>query len=559
MHSTLSASDVGFRFRFVGNIATLNCHPNAALRRVQNADLQGAASGSLLAARQLAGGLRRPSQRTAAVGRPPEDLAANVDSDQTSTVMFCMSHTVLYGETVKVVGDGELLGDWDLAQAPDMVWGEGDCWRVELDLPAGTYDFKFVVQRNTGPDEDADWEAGSNRSLLVPNMPSASAIIINGTWSDTSSAFLSMSLDDEDGELGSVWAAALDKAQDHVRQSADSDSDSDGWENEDDCFGPLGGMTNPMASVSSSGSDSDCGGEGGFILPGVQEHQGLDTAERAVDSSSLERLRIPTPDDLPEVEGLPQPDEEPPDDVPCSPANPGEPSTDESAEPLPGGDSGNSTTSSSSNSSGSTGNGSNSDPHGCWEAEGALQGNWGEATTSDIGSNSSLEASTPSLSVAVEAVVCAADSLATKGIQSGRASSAEAAAGGGGLAAVAVVVWSLAALRDTGCGLPPGPGGMLGATEGLSYLVVAGLAGWGLLRQARRRTDSTSVVDVPGALLTSAQAASCSTVAVGLAVLALQVSQRGYVPGVLPDSNCFGGEEGREVALSGGPQVVPSS
>lgn len=57
-------------------------------------------------------------QRTAAVGRPPEDLAANVTSEQSSHVVFCLYHGVLFGEKVKVVGDGELLGDWDLADAP---------------------------------------------------------------------------------------------------------------------------------------------------------------------------------------------------------------------------------------------------------------------------------------------------------------------------------------------------------------------------------------------------------------------------------------------------------
>ncbi len=32
----------------------------------------------------------------------------------------------------------------------------------------------------------------------------------------------------------------------------------------------------------------------------------------------------------------------------------------------------------------------------------------------------------------------------------------------------------------TGCGLPPGPSGALGAAEGVSYLVVAGAAAWGV-------------------------------------------------------------------------------
>lgn len=35
-------------------------------------------------------------------------------------------------------------------------------------------------------------------------------------------------------------------------------------------------------------------------------------------------------------------------------------------------------------------------------------------------------------------------------------------------------------MGDAGCGLPPGPSGLLGAAEGVSYLSVVGIAAWGL-------------------------------------------------------------------------------
>ena len=31
-----------------------------------------------------------------------------------------------------------------------------------------------------------------------------------------------------------------------------------------------------------------------------------------------------------------------------------------------------------------------------------------------------------------------------------------------------------------GCGLPPGPSGLIGAAEGVSYLTLLGIAGWGI-------------------------------------------------------------------------------
>ena len=54
----------------------------------------------------------------------------------------------------------------------------------------------------------------------------------------------------------------------------------------------------------------------------------------------------------------------------------------------------------------------------------------------------------------------------------------QAVIGIGGTAACGVMAWSLLTLRDTGCGLPPGPLGLVGAAEGVSYLYVLALVAW---------------------------------------------------------------------------------
>ena len=41
-----------------------------------------------------------------------------------------------------------------------------------------------------------------------------------------------------------------------------------------------------------------------------------------------------------------------------------------------------------------------------------------------------------------------------------------------------MMLWSEYTLKTTGCGLPAGPGGLLGALEGISYLFVVGLVGY---------------------------------------------------------------------------------
>jgi len=51
--------------------------------------------------------------------------------------------------------------------------------------------------------------------------------------------------------------------------------------------------------------------------------------------------------------------------------------------------------------------------------------------------------------------------------------------------ALPVVGWSEVTVFNTGCGLPPGPGGALGALEGVSYLVLVAMVGYSVVVKAR--------------------------------------------------------------------------
>jgi hypothetical protein len=52
----------------------------------------------------------------------PEEVAEN------SRVIFRMAHGVAFGEQLKVVGDGPVLGDWDITTAPSGHRMMGDRW-----------------------------------------------------------------------------------------------------------------------------------------------------------------------------------------------------------------------------------------------------------------------------------------------------------------------------------------------------------------------------------------------------------------------------------------------
>lgn len=93
-----------------------------------------------------------------------------------------------------------------------------------------------------------------------------------------------------------------------------------------------------------------------------------------------------------------------------------------------------------------------------------------------------------------------------------------------GLIAQPVVWLSLYNVATIGAGLPAGPFGLVGAVEGLSYLVIVGLVGSVLYRNIQ---SSDSPIGTTEKL-------SCVTLAAGLVVLASLIVQQGCVPNAKP-------------------------
>jgi hypothetical protein len=111
------------------------------------------------------------------------------------------------------------------------------------------------------------------------------------------------------------------------------------------------------------------------------------------------------------------------------------------------------------------------------------------------------------------------------------------AAIGGGLIAVPVVAWSLYTLKTTGCGLPPGPGGSIGALEGVSFLVVFGVVGWSVYTKVK---TGSGLPSGPFGLLGAVEGLSYLTILAILAVFGLQFLDYGFIPGPVPGEQCFG-------------------
>ncbi len=58
----------------------------------------------------------------------------------------CNDMQVNYGESLKLVGSGSELGDWNVEAAPEMQWTDGDVWVADVELPADQ-DVHFKVGR----------------------------------------------------------------------------------------------------------------------------------------------------------------------------------------------------------------------------------------------------------------------------------------------------------------------------------------------------------------------------------------------------------------------------
>ncbi|XP_010244283.1 PREDICTED: uncharacterized protein LOC104588162 [Nelumbo nucifera] len=107
----------------------------------------------------------------------------------------------------------------------------------------------------------------------------------------------------------------------------------------------------------------------------------------------------------------------------------------------------------------------------------------------------------------------------------------------GGLVSAPVIGWSLYTLKTSGCGLPPGPGGSIGALEGISYLVVVGIVAWSLYTKAR---TGSGLPNGPYGLLGAVEGLSYLALLGILVVFGLQFLDKGFIPGPLPGDQCFG-------------------
>ena len=106
-----------------------------------------------------------------------------------------------------------------------------------------------------------------------------------------------------------------------------------------------------------------------------------------------------------------------------------------------------------------------------------------------------------------------------------------------GAVASPTVLYSEYVLATTGCGLPPGPGGSIGALEGLSYLAVVAILAASIQRKV---ATGTGLPAGPGGALGAVEGLTFLAVLLGVGVAAYEVAATGGLPSAVPDAKCFG-------------------
>uniref|UniRef100_A0A383WAY0 Uncharacterized protein n=1 Tax=Tetradesmus obliquus TaxID=3088 RepID=A0A383WAY0_TETOB len=116
------------------------------------------------------------------------------------------------------------------------------------------------------------------------------------------------------------------------------------------------------------------------------------------------------------------------------------------------------------------------------------------------------------------------------------AASSDADVGAAGLAAIAaglvanpVMLFSEYTLKTTGEGIPPGPGGLYGALEGVSYLVVLGIIGWSIATKVR---TGSGLPAGPSGLLGAVEGFSYLSLLGAIVVFGLTFLEKGGLPGI---------------------------
>nr|KYP39845.1 Alpha-amylase [Cajanus cajan] len=113
-----------------------------------------------------------------------DSLELQADQEQpierkTVNVKFQLHCTCNFGEQFLVVGNDPLFGSWNPKNAIPMTWSEGHVWTLEMGVPIGKFQFKYILKKREG---DIVWQPGPDR--IIHTWEAMNKIIVHEDWNN---------------------------------------------------------------------------------------------------------------------------------------------------------------------------------------------------------------------------------------------------------------------------------------------------------------------------------------------------------------------------------------
>ncbi|KAF5828537.1 carbohydrate-binding-like protein [Dunaliella salina] len=107
-----------------------------------------------------------PSHRHGMMHAMPGRSVARVRAQSTAPVRISVQRETKPGERVVVLGNLDVLGNWDVGKAFRLKWTDGHVWCQTCEVPVDEeVEFKIVELKED--DGTMTWEGGGNRSFKV--------------------------------------------------------------------------------------------------------------------------------------------------------------------------------------------------------------------------------------------------------------------------------------------------------------------------------------------------------------------------------------------------------
>jgi glucoamylase len=125
---------------------------------------------------------------TTTSNEPPQPTASQPACNKPVDVVVVFEETVstIWGETIKVVGSVNVLGDWDVGRAVPLdardYSPERPVWRVSITLGSDqVIEYKYIKVQKDG---SIEWEGDPNHTIILPPACTATAIARRDMWQD---------------------------------------------------------------------------------------------------------------------------------------------------------------------------------------------------------------------------------------------------------------------------------------------------------------------------------------------------------------------------------------